>query len=105
MFWMKYRNRLNEFTNGMSTELYSIAPNSFNISWNNYRKVWISTQMGLLYWQEVDGDSPKEIKEEIARLEKKIEVCNILFDRAVMEEPITDALAKKLNRLSNGESA
>ena len=38
MFWMKYRNRLNEFTNGMSTELYSISPNSFNISWNNYRR-------------------------------------------------------------------
>jgi hypothetical protein len=39
LFWRKYKNRLNEFTNGMPIIVYSIAPNSFKISWQNYQKL------------------------------------------------------------------
>jgi hypothetical protein len=42
MFWLKYRNKVknNNFNYlPISLEIYSIAPNSFKISWENYLKL------------------------------------------------------------------
>jgi hypothetical protein len=41
IFWLKWKDKLNSamFKDGMSTDIYSIAPNSFKISWNNYIKL------------------------------------------------------------------
>ena len=39
LFWKKYKNRLHEFKEGMSPELYAIAPNSFKITRQNWKKL------------------------------------------------------------------
>lgn len=39
LFWRKYKDRLHEFKEGMSKELYCIAPNSFKITRENWGKL------------------------------------------------------------------
>jgi len=40
LFWFKWKNKLNDdmFKQGMSPSIYCIAPDSFRISWDNYKR-------------------------------------------------------------------